>query len=104
MEVTVTKETFESLKNGDKPFVVDFWATWCGPCRMMAPILEEIAAEEERFAVGRVDTDQNPALAQRFGISSIPTLMLFKGQEVLALLVGAMPKEKLMAEIEKHLQ
>ena len=89
--------------DSDKPVLVDFFATWCGPCRMMAPILEEIAGEEDRFSIARVDTDENPAIAQQFRIMSIPTLMLFKGTDVLATMVGAMPKQSLIAELEKHL-
>ena len=100
----LTTETFEDSIAGDVPVLVDFWAEWCAPCRAVAPILEEIAAEKaERLRVVKLNVDENPDVAQRLGILSIPTLILFsKGQEQ-ARVVGARAKEQLLRDIEPHL-
>jgi len=96
MEVQITKENFESLKNGQQPLVVDFWATWCGPCRMIAPIVAELAKEYDgRIVVGKCDVEENDELAMEFGIRNIPTILFFKGGEVVDKLVGAVSKAKL---------
>ena len=96
MEVTITSENFESLKNGAQPLVVDFWATWCGPCRMIAPIVAELAKEYEgQITVGKCDVEENDDLAADFGIRNIPTILFFKGSEVVDKLVGAVSKAKL---------
>ena len=95
----ITKENFEELVKGSKPVLIDFWATWCGPCRMVAPIVEEIAAENEAIAVGKVNVDDDGALAARFGITSIPTLILMEKGEAVKTLVGFRPK----ADILKNL-
>jgi thioredoxin 1 len=96
MEVTVTSENFESLKNGDKPLVVDFWATWCGPCRMVAPIIEELAKEYDgKIAVGKCDVEENDEIAADFGIRNIPTILFFKNGQVVDKIVGAQPKAKI---------
>ena len=96
MEVQITSENFESLRNGDLPLVVDFWATWCGPCRMIAPIVSELAGEYDgKIVVGKCDVEENDDLAAQFGIRTIPTLLFFKGGEVVDKFVGASTKAKL---------
>jgi thioredoxin 1 len=96
MEVQITSENFESLKNGQQPLVVDFWATWCGPCRMVAPVIEELAKEYDgKITVGKCDVEENEDLAAEFGIRNIPTILFFKGGEVVDKLVGAQGKAKL---------
>jgi thioredoxin 1 len=96
MEVQITSENFESLKNGAQPLVVDFWATWCGPCRMIAPIVAELAKEYDgQITVGKCDVEENDELAADFGIRNIPTILFFKGGEVVDKVVGAVSKAKL---------
>ena len=96
MEVTITNENFASLKAGSQPLVVDFWATWCGPCRMVAPIIAELAKEYDgKIVVGKCDVEDNEDLAAEFGIRNIPTILFFKNGEVVDKLVGAQPKAKL---------
>ena len=98
-EIKITKENFEDevVKSG-VPVLVDFWATWCGPCRMIAPIVEEIALENEGvLKVGKVNVDEQPELANAFRIDSIPSLILFKGGKVVSKAIGYRPK----SEIEK---
>jgi thioredoxin 1 len=95
MEVTITSENFESLKKGKQPLVVDFWATWCGPCRMVAPIIAELAKEYDgQIVVGKCDVEENEELALQFGIRNIPTILFFKGGQLVDKLVGAQSKAK----------
>ena len=95
MEVTITSENFESLKNGAQPLVVDFWATWCGPCRMIAPVIAELAQEYDgRITVGKCDVEENEELASEFGIRNIPTVVFMKNGEVVDKIVGAVSKQK----------
>jgi thioredoxin 1 len=104
MEVTITSENLSSLKSGDLPLVVDFWATWCGPCRMVAPIISELAAAYDGKAViGKCDVEENEDLASEFGIRNIPTILFFKGGEVVNKLVGAQPKAKIEEAIKQLL-
>ena len=99
-----TPERFEEAVAGEQPVLVDFFATWCGPCRMIAPSVEELAAEYDgRAVVGKVDVDEAPELAQRFGVMSIPTLVVLKGGKVVEQAVGARGKQDIAAMIERHL-
>ena len=93
----------ETVINGKEAVLVDFWAAWCGPCRMIAPILEEIAEETQEFKIGKVDVDANPELAGDFKIMSIPTMILFKNGKEQKRLVGAMSKQKLLDDLKGSL-
>lgn len=86
-----------------KPVLVDFWAEWCGPCRMVAPILEELAGEHEEIVVAKVNVDENPQIAAQYGITSIPTLNVFSGGQVVKQIIGAKPKAALMADLGDYL-
>ena len=106
MATDIKQENFDTfITQSDKPVLVDFWATWCGPCRMLSPVVEEVSREHENeLTVGKVNVDDCPELAQKFGVMSIPTLILFKDGEEVDRLIGAHPKANIQAMIDKHLK
>lgn len=103
--IDVTDNTFAGLVlEADLPTIVDFWAVWCGPCKMISPVLEQIAAERmDELQVVKLDVDHNNATAMEYGVMSIPTLILFKGGQPVERIVGYMPKARILKQIEPHL-
>ena len=101
MSVTiVNKNNFEQIKNSEKPVLLDFYADWCGPCRMVSPLVDQIADENPQYLVGKVNVDQEPELAQAFGVASIPTLVVMKDGKIANRSVGATPKQQILAMLE----
>jgi thioredoxin 1 len=102
-DITITDANFDTeVTKCDKPVLVDFWAVWCGPCQMQGPIVEEVAqAMEGKAKIGKLNVDENPAVAQKFGIMSIPTIMIFKGGTVVKQFIGVQSKEALVGELNK---
>jgi thioredoxin 1 len=103
--IAITDDSFETdVLQADKPVLVDFWATWCGPCLMIAPILEEIAAEYvDQMTIAKLDVDMNPATPGKFGVMGIPTLILFKDGQAVERITGYMPKDRLLAKLTPYL-
>ena len=98
--ILVNKNNFqEEVLNSDKPVLVDFWAPWCGPCRMVLPIIEEIAEENDDIKVVKINVDEDPELANQFGVMTIPTLYVFKNGQAVNHRSGAMPKEQILAMV-----
>ena len=104
MALIVTDENYQEILNGDKPVVLDFWAEWCGPCRMVAPIIDDLAAEYAgQVAIGKVDVDDNNDIVAEFGIRNIPTILFFKGGVLVDKQVGAAGKDAFVEKIERLL-
>jgi thioredoxin 1 len=102
MEITITDATFNTELADTKPVLVDFWAPWCGPCQVLGPIVEEVAKQfDGKVKVGKMNVDENPMTAQKFGIMSIPTIMIFAGGKVVKQFIGVQSKETLAEELQK---
>ncbi len=102
--IEITDNNFEEIVTGDKPVLVDFWAEWCGPCKMIGPIVEELAGDyDQKAVVGKVDVDANPTISAKFGIRSIPTLLFFKNGEVVDKHVGHTDKKVLASKLDAQL-
>ncbi len=95
--IKVTKQNFESVKASDKRVLLDFYADWCGPCRMVSPLVDQIADEHPEYVVGKINVDESPELASRFGVVSIPTLVVLDGGEIKTVATGARPKPAILA-------
>ena len=102
--LVVTDESFaEAVLGSDKPVLVDFWASWCGPCKMVAPVLEEIAVEHDKITIAKMDVDANPGTARSYRIMSLPTMILFSNGEPVKQIIGAKPKAALLADLADYI-
>ena len=101
MEVTITTDNFQSYLNGDLPLVVDLWATWCGPCKMIAPVISQLAEEYDgKIVVGKCDVEENDDIAAEYGVRNIPTVLFFKGGQLVDKLVGNVPKVEITSKLD----
>lgn len=98
--LSITKENFEEIKKSERTVLLDFFADWCGPCRMVSPIVDEIAEENPQYLVGKINVDKEPELASAFGVMSIPTLVVMKNGEIVNRSTGARPKAQILAMLE----
>jgi thioredoxin 1 len=99
--IVINDANFDEIINSDKPVLVDFWAEWCGPCKMIGPVVEELAGDYEgRAVVGKLNVDENPTVTARFGVRSIPTLLVFKGGQIVDKQIGAVPKSVLAQKLQ----
>jgi thioredoxin 1 len=102
--IELNDSNFEQYVNSDKPVLVDFWAEWCGPCKMIGPVVEELAGDYEgKATIGKLNVDENPAMTAKFGVRSIPTLLVFKNGQVVDKQIGAVPKAVLSQKLEAQL-
>ena len=102
--ITVTDASFaDDVLMSDKPVLVDYWAVWCGPCRMVAPILEEIAKDHDSVVIAKLNVDENPQTAASYGITSIPTMNVYQGGQIVKTIIGAKPKAALLADLAPYL-
>ncbi len=98
--LSITKDNFEEIKNSERTVLLDFFADWCGPCRMVSPIVDEIAEENPQYLVGKINVDEEPELASAFGVMSIPTLVVMKNGEIVNRQTGARPKAQILAMLD----
>ena len=98
--INLKKENFDEFKNSDKTVLLDFYADWCGPCRMISPLVDEIAEENPQYLIGKINVDSEPELAESFGVSSIPTLVVMRSGKIVNRIVGARPKAQILAILE----
>lgn len=99
--IVINDANFDEIINSDKPVLVDFWAEWCGPCKMIGPVVEELAGDYEgRAVIGKLNVDENPSVTARFGVRSIPTLLVFKGGQIVDKQIGAVPKSVLAQKLQ----